>query len=121
MKSFFLSAFLAAGLALPALCEVIQFKNGDQLTGSWERVLNADLKFKSDALGEVSVPISKLKPFSVPKNAVVVLKNNQTVRGNLALLSSGEWQVVSKDGIKVLRADAVEAIFPQDVYEPRSL
>jgi hypothetical protein len=121
MKRFLFLALLAACVAVPAQAEVIQFKNGDQLTGSWVRVLYAELKFKSETLGEVSIPISKLKLFSVPKNAVVVLKNSQTVRGHLTLLTSGEWQVVSKSGIKVLRADAVEAIFPQEVYEPRSL
>jgi Protein of unknown function, DUF481 len=122
MKRFFLLALILILGAGQARSEVIQFKNGDQLTGQWVQVLNGGLRFKSEVLGEVTIPIAKLKSFSVPKAAVVILKkDNIALRGNLSLLPSGEWQLASEHSVKVLSGDSVEAIYPLEVYETKSL
>ncbi|HEV2348950.1 MAG TPA: DUF481 domain-containing protein [Terriglobia bacterium] len=121
MNRLFLLAIIVGLGAGRARGEVIQFKNGDQLTGQWEQVLNGGLKFKSELVGEVTIPIQKLKSFSAPKPAVVILKDNQALRGKLSLLPSGEWQLAAEHGVRVLPEDAVEAIFPQEVYDPKSL
>jgi hypothetical protein len=72
-------------------------------------------------VGEVTIPVDKLKAFSAPKPAVLILKDNQALRGDLSLLASGEWQLASSHGVQVVAENEVEAIFPQEVYDPRSL
>jgi hypothetical protein len=122
MKIFYFVVIMVSLGAGQAWSEVIQFKNGDQLTGQWVQVLKGGLKFKSDALGDVTIPIDKLKSFSVPKAAVVILKkDNQAMRGDLSLLPSGEWQLASEHNVKVFAEDSVEAIYPLEVYEAKSL
>jgi hypothetical protein len=121
MRRIFVMGLFLCLIPPQARGEVIQFKNGDQLTGQWVHVLHGGLKFNSDIMGEVTIPVQKLKAFSATKPAVVILRDNEVVRGNLSLLPSGEWQVASQTGIKVVPVDVVEAIYTREVYEAKSL
>lgn len=60
--------------------DVIVFKNGDQLTGKLERGEGDSVVFKSDAVGEVTVPLSKVKELKSSSNFVVLRKDEKVTR-----------------------------------------
>lgn len=60
--------------------DTIVFKNGDQLTGKLEKSVGASISFKSDALGEVTVPMDKIKEMHSATNFVVLKKDEKITR-----------------------------------------
>jgi len=73
--------------------DVVIFKNGDQLTGKLERSIGTDITFKSDTVGEVTIPMDKVKELRSNSNFVVLQKNEKITRqpkqaGTLALEDS---------------------------------
>jgi hypothetical protein len=80
---------LIASLSHPAIAQekpaapapdVIVFANGDQLTGKLERSIGDSITFKSDALGEITVPISKIKELRSSGTFVVLKKDEKITR-----------------------------------------
>src|ERR1700734_3400533 len=65
------------GAAKPAP-DVIVFTNGDQLTGTLERADGDSFVFKSDIVGEVTVPADKIKELR-SSGKFVVLRNNEKI------------------------------------------
>jgi hypothetical protein len=94
MKSFqqsLLVAFLLLAIAFgkPASAQekpaapppdVVVFKNGDQLTGSFERSIGDKIMFKSDAVGEVTIPLDKVKELHSSSNFVLLKKDEKVTR-----------------------------------------
>ena len=114
--------FLAIILCvISAHAETIQFENGDKLTGTWKSVTEDRVLFKSEALGDITIPVPKLKSLTISGLAVVILKKGQAYTGKLSLLESGEWELRG-DNRGLLRASAgdVLAIYPLDVYLAKS-
>jgi hypothetical protein len=72
-------AFAQAPPAAKPAPDVLVFANGDQLTGKLERGAGSSIVFNSDAVGEVTVPLSKVKELR-SDNSFVVLKNGEKVR-----------------------------------------
>ena len=110
--------FLAIILyVISAHAETVQFKNGDLLTGTWVRVVERTLLFKSEALGELTLPVSKLKALTSSQMAVVLSKKGQAYGGKLSLLESGEWELKGDNGgtLRISSADVI-AIYPMDTY-----
>jgi len=60
--------------------DVVTFKNGDQLTGKFERSVGDGLVFKSDAVGEVTIPMDKVKELRSSGNFMVLKKNEKITR-----------------------------------------
>jgi hypothetical protein len=60
--------------------DVVVFKNGDQLTGKLERSIGNEITFKSDALGEVAIPMDKVKELRSSSNFVVLQKDEKITR-----------------------------------------
>lgn len=60
--------------------DVIVFNNGDQLTGKFERGVGDSILFKSDAVGEVTIPMSKVKELKSSSNFVVLRKDEKVTR-----------------------------------------
>jgi hypothetical protein len=58
--------------------DVIVFKNGDQLTGALLREIGNTVVFKSDMVGEVTVPTSKLKELR-SRGSFAVLKKHERI------------------------------------------
>jgi Protein of unknown function, DUF481 len=84
-------SFIAAALGLPAPAQekpaapppdVIVFKNGDQLTGTFERSIGDKIMFKSDAVGEVTVPLDKVKELRSSSNFVLLKKDEKVTRAS---------------------------------------
>jgi hypothetical protein len=57
--------------------DVIIFKNGDQLTGKLERGVGDSVVFKSDAVGEITVSMDKVKELKSSSNFVVLKKDDK--------------------------------------------
>jgi putative salt-induced outer membrane protein YdiY len=97
--------------------ELVVFKNGDQLTGGWERVNGKQMTFKAENLGEVSIPVGKVKSMTSTKQAAILLKNGQAYRGMLSLLDTGEWELKGKDGgVRKLPVSEVVAIYALETF-----
>ncbi len=60
--------------------DVIVFKTGDQLTGKLERGVGDSIVFKSDAVGEVTVSMDKVKELRSSSNFVVLRKDEKVTR-----------------------------------------
>ncbi|MBS1820365.1 MAG: DUF481 domain-containing protein [Acidobacteria bacterium] len=60
--------------------DVVVFKNGDQLTGKLERSVGTNIVFKSDAVGEVIIPLDKVKEMRSASNFVVLKKDEKITR-----------------------------------------
>jgi hypothetical protein len=58
--------------------DVIVFSNGDQLTGKLERGTGDSIVFNSDAVGEITVSLSKIKELR-SNEGFVILKNGEKV------------------------------------------
>ena len=62
--------------------DIIVFKNGDQLTGTLVRGVGDFIIFKSDIVGEVTVPLSKLKELRSSGSFAVLKKDTPATRTN---------------------------------------
>lgn len=60
--------------------DVIVFKNGDQLSGKFERSVGDSVVFKSDAVGEITVSMDKVKELRSSSNFVVLKKDEKVTR-----------------------------------------
>ncbi len=80
--------------AASAHADTLVLKSGERLKGSWERVEGTNLIFKSDTLGEVTVPASNIQSLSTTVPAVAILKNGKTVEGYLHLGAKGQWMLL---------------------------
>jgi Protein of unknown function, DUF481 len=68
----------AVGQAAKPEPDMLVFSNGDQLTGTLERGVGDSVVFKSDIVGEVTVPLAKIKELR-SNGGFVVLKNGEKV------------------------------------------
>ncbi len=117
MRHLGLLLLVAIGFAAGGRGEVLVFKNGDKLTGEWQRVNGGSMVFKSENLGEVSVPLSKIKSMSSKKESAILLKDGAAYRGMLSLLESGDWELKGEDGgVREVAAANVTAIYPFETY-----
>jgi putative salt-induced outer membrane protein YdiY len=105
--------------AAPGRSEVVMFKNGDQLTGSWLRVVDGKMQFKAEVVGEVAIPIAKVRSFRSEKPAVVILKDGKSLRGGLSITESGEIELKSNGQATPVPTKSIVAIYPMKVYQPR--
>src|SRR6202012_6298748 len=60
--------------------DVIVFANGDQLTGTLERATGDSFVFKSDVVGEVTIPAGKIKELHTSGKFVALRKNEKITR-----------------------------------------
>lgn len=102
--------------AVSAGASVVVLKNGERVSGSWVNVQGGNLTFKSDTLGQLTIPVAKIQSFAPSKSAVVVQTNRSIARGQVKLLSSGDWQVTQNGRVQVIRASHVNMIMPESQY-----
>ena len=107
-----LISFAATGLA-----DVVTLKNGDRVTGTLVSVKGGDLQLKSDMLGDLTIPMAKVSSFSAAKPAVVVVKDQSPLQGQLELDPSGNWRVTSNGKAETVTASTVDLIMPADTYQ----
>lgn len=74
------SSAMAQGEAAAPKSDVIVFTNGDQLTGTMERGVGDSVVFKSDTVGEITVPMSKVKELRTHGSFVVIRKDEKPTK-----------------------------------------
>lgn len=70
----------AEGQAAKPAPDVVVFSNGDQLTGTMERGAGDSITFKNDVVGEVTIPLSKIKELRSNGGFVVIRNSEQITR-----------------------------------------
>lgn len=60
--------------------DIVVFQNGDQLTGTLERGTGDSVIFKSDVVGEVTIPLAKVKELRSNGSFVVLRKDEKITR-----------------------------------------
>jgi hypothetical protein len=108
--------------------DVIVFTNGDQLTGTMERGVADSIVFKSDAVGEVTVSIDKVKELHVNGAFVVIRKNEKVTRtsrqpgtlgyGNNAVTVTNATRAVETIPTKELGYIVDQATYEKETHEP---
>ncbi|MDQ2843656.1 MAG: DUF481 domain-containing protein [Acidobacteriota bacterium] len=84
--ALFLLGFLAPNVqalaqdAAAPKSDVIVFPNGDRLTGTMERAVGDNVVFKSDTIGEVTIPMSKVKELHTHGSFVVIRKDEKATK-----------------------------------------
>jgi hypothetical protein len=63
-----------------ASADIVVFKNGDQLTGKLEHTEGDNVYFKSDAVGELTISMDKVKELRSSSNFVVLKKDEKVTR-----------------------------------------
>lgn len=117
MRSYVFTLLVIVALEGSARCDIMRFKNGDQLAGEWQRVNGSTLVFKSENLGEVSVAISKIKSMDSTRDSAILLQSGDAFSGMLSLLESGAWELRGKDGgVRHVAPGSVMAIYPLQTY-----
>ncbi|HUY86469.1 MAG TPA: DUF481 domain-containing protein [Acidimicrobiales bacterium] len=71
---------VAQSAAAAPKSDVIVFTNGDQLTGTMERGVGDSVVFKSDTVGEITVPMSKVKELRTHGSFVVIRKDEKPTK-----------------------------------------
>ncbi len=114
------TAYLLVAIALATAigrADVVTLKSGERLVGQWESVKGGNLMFKSDTLGELTIPVSKVQSFSSSKPAVVVEQSGSTVEGQVVLEPSGNWRVTKNGRTQEVAASSVGMILTQADYD----
>ncbi|MGC4034113.1 MAG: DUF481 domain-containing protein [Tepidisphaeraceae bacterium] len=96
MKSFVRSSFTAAAVALAAsaaLADTVVLTDGNTLTGKIGEVSASSLKFSSDSLGEITVPLAKVTSYKFDAPTVVSLKEKEPIQAAV----SGDAKTVKAD------------------------
>ena len=120
MKSIFGILLCVLAFGSLARADTVVFKNGDKLTGAFIQLRDKKLALKSDALGDVSVPLDKIQSLSVEKPAVILGPDRKLTRGNIELQASGNWQVTSAGNTETVNASEVTVILPADSYHAQA-
>jgi putative salt-induced outer membrane protein YdiY len=102
--------------ALAARSEVVVFKNGDRLSGHWKSIKGSDVLFKSEMLGDVTIPIAKISAFAAPEPVAVVTKAGEIVHGRLSLSPAGSWRVTGPSTARAIPAQSVAAVIREKAY-----
>ena len=99
-----------------ALADVVTLKNGDRISGALVAVKSGSLELKSEVLGDLKMPMAQVTSFSVAKPAVVIVKAQAPVQGQLELDPSGGWKVTSNGKSQTIAAANADLIMPAESY-----
>ncbi|WP_348268236.1 DUF481 domain-containing protein [Edaphobacter paludis] len=80
MTGFVAHNAVAQAPAAEPKSDVIVFTNGDQLTGTMERGVGDSVVFKGDTVGEITIPMSKIKELRTHGSFVVIRKDEKPTR-----------------------------------------
>ena len=81
--------------------DVVVFKNGDQLTGTLVRGVGDSVIFKSDIVGEVTIPLNQVKELRSSGNFAVLKKGEKINRASVqpgSITSTDSSVIVSHQG-----------------------
>ncbi len=101
--------------------DIVVFKNGDQLTGTFLRSEGEDVIFKSDVVGEVTIPLDKVKELHTAGNFAVLKKgekiNHASVQPGSITATDHSVTVSHKGGTTdTVPVKDIAAIIDNDTY-----
>lgn len=114
-----LTSLIIVSLAARANADSVDFKNGERLIGEWVRVEGGNLFFKSETVGDVTIPLEKVSSFSTTKSAVILLNNGQAVRGQISLSSNHDWEVTQAGRTQTVKPTDVAYVYTSETYGQR--
>jgi hypothetical protein len=115
-----LSRFLLSALLL--LCSIrsnaetpdtITFTDGEQLAGKLVSILGGTVTFHSDILGNVTVPMAKVKALHATESFAVVAKKQQVTRKDAPKKIPVGSLALQEDAVHVQPADGAERSLPR--------
>ncbi len=119
----FSQSIFAAGQAAKPEPDVLVFANGDQLTGTLERGAGDSILFKSDTVGEVTVPLSKIKElkshggFVVVRNGERLNRHSKLQAGTLTYGADGITDTNAAGEAKTTATKDIGFIIDQTTFE----
>src|ERR1700761_3260737 len=122
-KFFSSSLFLYLLMCCVAVCGVapvaraqgkdtITFANGDQLTGKLGKVVYGTVNFHSDVLGDLSVPLTKIKTMHTQEAFAAGSKEQHLTKKNVAEQVPVGKIALEDDTLKVMLAEGEVKQFP---------
>lgn len=105
-------------LAVPALADEVIFLNGDRLTGKVVSATGGKLVFKTDAAGEITIDMSKVKTFSTDEPHVVKLGEKTRVTTKVGAGPDGQVQAQITPGAapQPVPISDITAIVPEPAW-----
>ncbi len=103
--------------SVPAAAGTLVFKNGDRLQGELIRVEEKTVTFKSEMVGNLSIPLGKVESFEGESDLALLLESGLVERGPARFLADGNWVVGEGEKTKMLSAGEVQAVWSRELYE----
>ena len=100
-------------LASEAIADQIVLKNGDRLTGRIVRSDGKTLVFKSDLVGEVTVPLDNVQNITADKPLYFTMSDGRIVSG-LVTAKDNQFEIKSSSGAVVVERAAVAVVRSAD-------
>ncbi|HUU17398.1 MAG TPA: DUF481 domain-containing protein [Sedimentisphaerales bacterium] len=99
----------------------IIFTNGDRLTGKIAHLVEGKMLFKSDAIGDVTIDISKIKTFSTDDPIAVHLRDDNVLLQKIVSSDPGKFAIEGAGTVKAQEFDltAISSINPPPKPEPK--
>jgi putative salt-induced outer membrane protein YdiY len=116
VRTGFALTLLVFAMAPFARAEKLHLKDGNVLTGDFQRLLNGKIIFKTNSMGTLTIPAANVASFTSGSTVVVVLKGGERSDGILSVSEAGVWQLQSATGTTTLHASDVLAAYPFDVF-----
>jgi putative salt-induced outer membrane protein YdiY len=99
----------------------ITFTNGDRLTGKITHLLEGKMLFKSDAIGDVTIDISKIKTFSTDDPIAVHLKDENVLLQKIVSAEPGKFGIEGAGTVKAqdFELTSISSINPPPKPDPK--
>jgi putative salt-induced outer membrane protein YdiY len=107
---------LVLGIAPLSRAATLHLKDGNVLTGDFQRLVGGKIVFKTNSMGALTIPTDKIADFTSGSTVVVVLKSGKRSDGIFSVNEAGAWQLQSDTGTTILPAGDVLAVYPFDVF-----
>ena len=101
----------AAGSA-PARADLLEFKNGDRLSGTILGMKGGAISLRTEMLGEIQVPLANVRTFSTAAPIALHLSDGTVL--NEAVSASGEREIRAAQSSRVVSFDSFDAINPPE-------
>ncbi len=98
MRCWWLAGLLAVGLGAPVVADVVEFANGDRLTGQVVRLVDRKLTFRSAMAGEVAIPLERVAGLTTDQPVTVQRSDGGTVKTRVRL-AAGQLALGDEAGL----------------------
>src|SRR5581483_10551674 len=113
------AVLIILSVAARGKADSVECKNGERLIGEWVRIEGGNLIFKSDTVGNVTLPLDKVSSLTTTKPAVVLLRSGQAVRGQIGLSPTHDWEVTQAGRTQTLKPMDVASVYTAETYRQR--